>query len=100
MGLVTRQIGPNAKGSKLTFIEMDNNLYYLQGLGVSGLTYSAGTLTTTNPCQKYSLPIHGDYSPKHCRLVCVFHTILGNCSHHPEMGHETSQPDATSLPRS
>lgn len=49
MGLVTRQIGPNAKGSKLTFAEMDNNLYYLQGLGVSGLTYSAGTLTTTNP---------------------------------------------------
>jgi hypothetical protein len=49
MGLITRQIGPNAKGSKLTFAEMDNNLYYLQGLGVSGLTYSANTLTITNP---------------------------------------------------
>jgi len=49
MGLITRQIGPNAKGSKLTFSEMDNNLYYLQGLGVSGLTFSANTLTITNP---------------------------------------------------
>lgn len=49
MGLVTRQIGPNAKGSKLTFAEMDNNLYYLQGLGVSGLTFSANTLTLINP---------------------------------------------------
>jgi hypothetical protein len=49
MGLITRQIGPNDKGSKLTFAEMDNNLYYLQGLGVSGLTYSANTLTITNP---------------------------------------------------
>ena len=29
MGLVTRQIGPDAKGSKLTFADMDNNLYYL-----------------------------------------------------------------------
>ncbi len=49
MGLITRQIGPDAKGSKLTFVEMDNNLYYLQGLGVSGLTYSANTLTLINP---------------------------------------------------
>jgi hypothetical protein len=49
MGLITRQIGPDAKGSKLTFADMDNNLYYLQGLGVSGFTYSANTLTITNP---------------------------------------------------
>ena len=49
MGLITRQIGPDAKGSKLTFAEMDNNLYYLQSLGVSGLTFSANTLTITNP---------------------------------------------------
>ena len=49
MSLVTRQIGPDAKGSKLTFADMDNNLYYLQSLGVSGMTYSAGTLTLTNP---------------------------------------------------
>lgn len=49
MGLVTRQTGPNAKGSKLTATEMDNNLYYLQSLGVSGVTYSANTLTITNP---------------------------------------------------
>lgn len=49
MGLVTRLVGPNAKGSKLTAPEMDNNLYYLQSLGVSGLTYSSGTLTIENP---------------------------------------------------
>lgn len=49
MGLVTRQIGPDAKGSKLTFTDMDNNLYYLQSKGVSDVSYSANTLTLTNP---------------------------------------------------
>ena len=49
MSLVTRILPPDDKGAKLTFQEMDNNLYYLQGLGVSGLTYSAGTITITNP---------------------------------------------------
>ena len=49
MGLITRQVGPNDKGSTLTFVEMDNNLYYLQSLGVSGFSFSANTLTITNP---------------------------------------------------
>jgi hypothetical protein len=49
MSLVTRQYGPDAKGSKLTNLDMDNNLYYLQSLGVSGMTFSANTLTLTNP---------------------------------------------------
>ena len=49
MGLITRQIGPDAKGSKLTFVEMDSNLYYLQSLGVSAITFSSSTLTLTNP---------------------------------------------------
>jgi len=49
MSLVTRQYGPNAKGSKLTNLDMDNNLYYLQSIGVSGLTFSSSTLTLTNP---------------------------------------------------
>jgi hypothetical protein len=49
MGLITRQIGPDAKGSKLTFVEMDENLYYLQSLGVSGLTFSNNTLSLINP---------------------------------------------------
>jgi hypothetical protein len=49
MSLVTRILPPDEKGSKLTFQEMDNNLYYLQSLGVSGLTFSANTLTITNP---------------------------------------------------
>jgi hypothetical protein len=49
MSLVTRFYGPNAKGSKLTIKEMDDNLYYLQSLGVSGLTYSSDILTITNP---------------------------------------------------
>ena len=31
MPLITRQYGPNAKGSKLTIEEMDDNLLYLQG---------------------------------------------------------------------
>ena len=49
MGLITRQFGPNAKGSRLTTLEMDNNLYYLQGVGVSGASYSGNTLYLTNP---------------------------------------------------
>lgn len=49
MSLITRFYGPNSKGSELTIKEMDDNLYYLQSLGVSGVTYSANTLTITNP---------------------------------------------------
>ena len=32
MALITRETGPSAKGSVLSFAEMDNNLIYLQGL--------------------------------------------------------------------
>lgn len=49
MPLITRIVAPNNKNAKLTSIEMDNNLYYLQALGVSGLTFSSNTLTITNP---------------------------------------------------
>jgi hypothetical protein len=34
MPLITRQFGPNAKGSKLTIQEVDDNLLYLESLGV------------------------------------------------------------------
>lgn len=49
MGLITRIVPPNQKGSKLTFQEMDNNLYYLQSLGYTGATYVDNVLTLTNP---------------------------------------------------
>jgi hypothetical protein len=49
MGLVTRFFGPNRKGSELTIKEMDDNLYYLQSLGVSGITYQNNTLSFINP---------------------------------------------------
>jgi hypothetical protein len=49
MPLVTRQYGPDAKFSKLSFYDMDMNLYYLQELGVSGFSYSNGTINITNP---------------------------------------------------
>ena len=49
MSLVTRQYGPDAKGLKLTNLDMDNNLYYLQSIGVSGLTFSSSTLSLINP---------------------------------------------------
>jgi hypothetical protein len=49
MPLVTRQYGPNAKNTKLSNFDMDSNLYYLQNVGVSALTFSNSTLTLTNP---------------------------------------------------
>lgn len=49
MPLVTRQYGPNAKNSKLSFYDMDMNLYYLQDIGVSGFSYSNNVFTLTNP---------------------------------------------------
>jgi len=49
MPLITRIVAPDNKNAKLTSIEMDNNLYYLQSLGVSALTFSSNTLTITNP---------------------------------------------------
>jgi hypothetical protein len=49
MSLVTRQYGPDAKGEKLTSLDMDNNLYYLQSIGVSALTFSSSTLSLINP---------------------------------------------------
>ena len=49
MTLVTRQFGPNAKFAKLSISDMDYNLYYLQGLGVSGITFSNNNLTLINP---------------------------------------------------
>ena len=49
MSLITRILPPDAKNAKLTFQEMDNNLYYLQSIGVSGLTFSSNTLSIINP---------------------------------------------------
>ena len=49
MSLITRILPPDNKNAKLTFAEMDSNLYYLQSLGVSGITFSSSTLTLTNP---------------------------------------------------
>jgi hypothetical protein len=40
MELITREYGPNAKGSKLTIQEMDDNLLFLQSLGLDGTSYS------------------------------------------------------------
>lgn len=49
MALITRSIGPDAKGSKLSFVQMDNNLYFLQSIGYTGGTYENNTLILTNP---------------------------------------------------
>ncbi len=49
MTLITRIVPPDNKNAKLSFVEMDNNLYYLQSLGVSGVTFSNGILTLINP---------------------------------------------------
>jgi cytoskeletal protein CcmA (bactofilin family) len=51
MALITRVTGPNSKGSALTYIEMDNNLLYLDSK-VSGsngfIPVMSGSLSTTN----------------------------------------------------
>jgi hypothetical protein len=39
MTLITRQFGPNPKNAKLSIEEMDNNLLYLESLGLSGTQY-------------------------------------------------------------
>jgi len=49
MSLITRFYGPNAKGSKLTVKDMDENLYYLQSFGVDSVNYNNNVLTFTNP---------------------------------------------------
>lgn len=49
MPLITRTTGPNSQGQRLSFTQMDNNLYYLQSIGYTGITYSANTVTLTNP---------------------------------------------------
>lgn len=49
MPLVTRQYGPDAKNLKLSFYDMDMNLYYLQELGVSGFSYLNGIIEISNP---------------------------------------------------
>jgi hypothetical protein len=38
MGITTRQFGPNAKGSRLTTAEMDENFNYLNDYGVIATT--------------------------------------------------------------
>lgn len=42
MSLITRVVGANAKGSELTFAEMDNNFLYLEGMSLSS-SYFATT---------------------------------------------------------
>ena len=51
MSLITRQYGPNPKGSKLTIQEMDDNLLYLETLSLSatGPTGPTGTIGATGP---------------------------------------------------
>lgn len=41
MGIITRQVGPNAKGSSLTYAEMDDNLIYLDGKVTGSSGYMA-----------------------------------------------------------
>jgi len=61
MGLITRFYGPNDKGSKLTIKEMDDNLYYLQSFGVSGVTYQNNVLTLINPTGGTNTTIINDF---------------------------------------
>jgi hypothetical protein len=81
MGIITRQVGPNAKGSSLTYAEMDNNLIYLDGkvTGSSGymavfigsnavskiLIYQSGGqigISTTSPIGNAALTTFGEIS--------------------------------------
>jgi hypothetical protein len=81
MGIITRQVGSNAKGSSLTYAEMDNNLIYLDGkvTGSSGyiavfsgsnavsksLIYQAGSqvgISTTSPIGNAALTTYGEIS--------------------------------------
>jgi len=47
MGITTRQYGPNAKGSRLTTAEMDENFNYLEKLATASILYSGTFFDTT-----------------------------------------------------
>jgi hypothetical protein len=47
--IITRQVGPNAKGSQLSWSEMDNNFLYLEELANSNVTGPTGAAGSTGP---------------------------------------------------
>lgn len=96
MGIITRQVGSNAKGSSLTYAEMDDNLIYLDGkvTGSSGyiavfsgsnavsksLIYQSGIqigISTTSPIGNAALTTYGEISIQNDDSLRAF-TVFNN----------------------
>ncbi len=48
MAIITRSVGPNAKGGPLTNVELDENFLYLESLSLPLQTGNAGKVLMTN----------------------------------------------------
>jgi hypothetical protein len=81
MGITTRQFGPNAKGSRLTTAEMDENFNYLNDYGV---------IATTN--EYYVLAGFSGDSPSDGSKASPYPTIAAAISAADADGHNVTNP--------
>ena len=81
MGITTRQFGPNAKGSKLTTAEMDENFNYLNDYGV---------IATTN--EYYVLAGFSGDSPSDGSKASPYPSVAAAISAADADGHTNSNP--------
>jgi hypothetical protein len=81
MGITTRQFGPNAKGSRLTTAEMDENFNYLNDYGV---------IATTN--EYYVLAGFSGDSPSDGSKAAPYPTIAAAISAADADGHTATNP--------
>jgi len=81
MGITTRQFGPNAKGSRLTTAEMDENFNYLNDYGV---------IATTN--EYYVLAGFSGDSPSDGSKASPYPTIAAAISAADADGHSATNP--------
>ena len=71
MGITTREFGPNAKGSKLTIAEMDENFNYLDNKPSTGPTGPTGPMITIKTINGDSLVGSGNViiNPARSRVI-------------------------------
>ena len=73
MSLTTRQFGPNPKNEKISILEMDNNLLYLQSLGLP--TNKLNNSTTNPTILSYKITATGSFIDN--TTIIVYNGING-----------------------